>query len=225
MRRVVTLYRSTVGKKALMAVTGIIWVGYVIAHMIGNLKAFQGPEQIDGYAEFLREVGAPVLGHSQFLWIARLVLIAAIGIHVLAAWQLTRVSWAARPVKYRRPPHLELEYASRTMRWGGVIILAFVIFHILHFTTGNAHPDFVEGAVYQNLVSGFRSWPVALAYIVAVGALGFHLYHGVWSIFQTLGANHPQYNRARRQLAAVIAVAVFAGFASVPVAVLTGILR
>ena len=161
----------------------------------------------------------------QKLWIARVVLVAAIGLHVLAAWQLTRVSWAARPVKYRKPPHLELEYASRTMRWGGVIMLAFVVFHILHFTTGNAHPDFEPGAVYRNLVIGFRAWPVAVAYLVAVGALGFHLYHGVWSIFQTLGANHPKYNRARRQLAAGIAVVVFAGFASVPVAVLAGVLQ
>lgn len=225
MRRVVSLYRSTVGKKVVMAVTGVIWVGYVLAHMFGNLKAFQGAEKIDHYGEWLREMGGPVLGHGQGLWLFRAVLILAILLHVTAAYQLTRISWSARPVKYQQAPHMELSYASRTMRWGGVILLLFVIFHILHFTTGNAHPDFVAGGVYHNLVVGFSSWPVALAYIVAIGALAFHLYHGVWSMFQTLGANHPQYNRWKRPLAAAIAAVVFAGFASVPVGVLTGFIQ
>ncbi|HEX9728192.1 MAG TPA: succinate dehydrogenase cytochrome b subunit [Gemmatimonadales bacterium] len=225
MRHVVTLYRSSVGKKVIMAVTGVVWVGYVIAHMMGNLKAFQGAERIDAYGEFLREVGVPLFGHGEVLLLARVVLIISIGLHVLCAWQLTRMSQVARPVSYRQAPHLELSYASRTMRWGGVMIALFVIFHLMHFTIGNIHPDFVPGGVYHNLVAGFQSWPIAIVYIVAVGALGFHLYHGVWSTFQTLGANHPTYNRYRRWVAAVIAVAVFAGFASVPAAVLAGILR
>jgi succinate dehydrogenase / fumarate reductase cytochrome b subunit len=225
MRRVIALYRSSVGKKAMMAVSGALFVLYVLAHMFGNLKAFQGPEKLDHYAEWLREAGAPLLGHGQVLLLARVVLIAAVIIHVLMAWQLTRLSWAARPVKYRNAPHLEISYASRTMRWGGVILFMFVFFHIMHFTTGNAHPDFVAGSVYRNLVIGFGQWPVAVAYIVALGALALHLYHGIWSGLQTLGANHPDYNGLRRAIAFVIAGVVFFGFISVPVAVMTGVIQ
>ncbi len=225
MRRVVTLYRSSVGKKVIMAVTGVVWVGFVVAHMVGNLKAFQGAEKIDHYGEFLREMGAPVFGHGQLLWVLRIGLIVTIVVHVLAATQLTLMSWRARPVSYKVAPHMELSYASRTMRWGGVIIGLFVIYHLMHFTVGNVHPDFVARGIYHNIVTGFQAWPVGLAYTVAVGALAFHLYHGVWSLFQTLGVNHPDYNRFRRRLAAVIAVLVFVGFVSVPVAVVTGVLQ
>ena len=225
MRRVVTLYRSSVGKKVIMAVTGVVWVGFVVAHMVGNLKAFQGAEKIDHYGEFLREMGAPVFGHGQLLWVLRIGLIVTIVVHVLAATQLTLMSWRARPVSYKVAPHMELSYASRTMRWGGVIIGLFVIYHLMHFTVGNVHPDFEPGGVYHNLVVGFRSWPVALVYIVAMGALAGHLYHGVWSMFQTLGINHPKYNRYRRPLAAVLAAAVFVGFVSVPVGVLAGVIQ
>ncbi|MEE8116838.1 MAG: succinate dehydrogenase cytochrome b subunit [Gemmatimonadales bacterium] len=225
MRRVVTLYRSSVGKKVIMAVTGVVWVGFVVAHMVGNLKAFQGAEKIDHYGEFLREMGAPVFGHGQLLWVLRIGLIVTIVVHVLAATQLTLMSWRARPVSYKVAPHMELSYASRTMRWGGVIIGLFVIYHLMHFTVGNVHPDFEPGGVHHNLVVGFRSWPVALVYIVAMGALAVHLYHGVWSMFQTLGINHPKYNRYRRPLAAVLAAAVFVGFVSVPIGVLAGAIQ
>ena len=225
MRRVMTLYRSSVGKKVLMAVSGLVWVGYVIAHMVGNLKAFQGPEKIDGYAEFLREMGAPVFGRGEVLWVLRSVMIAAFVTHVVLAYQTTRMSQRARPVSYERTPHMEISYASRTMRWGGVFLLLFIVYHLMHFTFGNVHPEFVPGAVYNNLITGFRSVPIVLIYLAALVSLGFHLYHGVWSIFQTLGANHPRYNRIRRPLAAVIAVGVAVGFASVPIGVLTGALR
>lgn len=224
MRRVITFYRSSVGKKVLMAVSGLVWVGFVIAHMVGNLKAFQGPERIDAYAEFLREMGAPIFGRGELLWIGRAVVIVAFFTHVILAYQTTRLSRQARPVKYARTPHMEMAYASRTMRWGGVFLLLFVVYHLMHFTFGNAHPDFQPGRVYQNLVTGFQSVPIVLIYITAVIALGFHLYHGVWSIFQTLGANHPLYNRIRRPLAAVVAIVVTVGFASVPVGVLTGVI-
>jgi len=146
-------------------------------------------------------------------------------VHMAAAWQLTRQSTAARPVAYKRAPHLEMSYASRTMRWGGVIILLYVIYHLMHMTFGNAHPFFVAGDVYHNLVYGFQSWPVVLAYLVATGALAFHLHHGVWSALQTLGAAHPRYDGYRRAGAALTAVVVSLGFASVPVAVITGWLR
>lgn len=225
MRRVVHFYRSTVGKKVAMAASGAVLFFWIIAHMLGNLKTFQGPEHINAYAEGLRTFGEPFFGQGQVLWLVRLVLIACVAIHVLAALQLWLVSRAARPVAYHHPPHLELSYASRTLRWGGVILFLYVAYHLMHLTLGTAHPDFRPGDVYHNLVTGFRSWPVAGVYVLAVGALGLHLYHGVWSALQTLGLNHPRYNRYRRVLAAVVAVGLFLGFVSVPVAVLAGVLR
>ncbi|MDH3292222.1 MAG: succinate dehydrogenase cytochrome b subunit [Gemmatimonadota bacterium] len=225
MRRVLSLYRSSVGKKILMAVTGVVFVLFVFAHMFGNLKAFYGPEKFNHYAEFLRDVGAPAFGHGQLLWLFRVVLLFAVVIHALAAFQLWRMSAVARPVPYARglQPE-ESTYASRTMRWGGVILLAFVVYHLLHFTTGTAHPDFVPGAAYENLVIGFQSIPVVIAYLVAMGALCLHLYHGVWSGLQTLGVNHQRYNRYRRPLAVLVAGIVFIGFVSVPVAIAAGII-
>ncbi len=224
MGRVATLYRSSVGKKWVMAVTGAILVGFVVLHMAGNLKAFQGAESFNAYAEFLREVGYPAVPHEGVLWLLRVVLLVAVALHVHAAVVLTRMSRAARPQGYAKQESLVFSYASRTMRWGGVILLAFVVYHLLHMTTGTVHPDFTAGDAYGNLVRGFRSPVVALAYVVAMGALCFHLYHGIWSAFQTLGLNHPKYNGLRRPLAAVVAMVVFLGFILVPVAVQTGML-
>lgn len=226
MRRLLALSHSTIGKKILMAASGAVLVLFVIGHMAGNLKAFQGAEKFDAYAEFLRDAGAPIFGHGQLLWVARIALLASVGVHILAAWQLTRTSLTARPVRYRRSLTPEAStYASRTMRWGGVILLLFVIYHLMHFTFGNAHPDFVAGAAYHNVVVGFQSWPVVAAYVVAMVALGLHLYHGVWSSLQTLGANHPRYNSLRRPLAVVIAGLVVVGFLAVPAGVVAGVLR
>lgn len=222
MRRLFSLYQSTVGKKITMAVSGIVLIGFVLLHMIGNLKVYQGREAFNHYAEGLRVFGAPFLAQGQLLWIVRFVLIAAVVIHILAAVQLTRHSRAARAQRYQRFDPLVFSYASRTMFWGGLIIFAFVVYHLMHFTFGNAHPDFIAGDAYHNFVVGFRIWPVALAYIAAMIPLGFHLYHGTWSIFQTLGANNPRYNRYRRPLAAVIAAAVVIANISFPVAVLAG---
>jgi len=225
MRRVLSLYRSSVGKKILMAVTGVIFVLFVLAHMYGNLKAFYGPEYFNHYAEFLREVGAPLFAHGQLLWLFRIVLLLAVGVHVLMAFQLWWMSKQARPVRYAKALQPEEStYASRTIRWGGVIILSFVVYHILHFTIGTVHPNFVAGAAYENLVIGFQSWPVVIAYSVAMVALCLHLYHGVWSGLQTLGANHPRYNRYRRPLAFVVAGIVFIGFMTVPVSIVAGII-
>ena len=151
-----------------------------------------------------------------------MVLLAAVIVHIVAAVQLARRSRAARPVGYRNTPHEELSYASRTMRWGGVIIVLFVIYHLMHLTFGTAHPDFVPGDVYHNLVVGFQQWPVSVAYMVAVLAIGLHLYHGVWSMMQTLGINHPRFNALRRPIAGVIAAAVVLGNLSFPIAVLAG---
>lgn len=222
MTRVQSLYSTTIGKKIAMASTGILLVAYVVGHMLGNLKVYQGAEKLNAYAEFLREFGSPVLGHGQFLWIARVVLLAAVVIHISAAVSLARRSRSARPDGYRNQPHEEFSYASRTMRWGGTIILLFVIYHIMHLTLGNVHADFVPGDVYHNFVVGFQSWPVSIAYMVAVVAVGFHLYHGIWSMMQTLGINHPRYNRFRRPVALAISGAVVAGNLSFPISVLAG---
>ncbi len=208
-----------------MAATGALLVLFVLGHMAGNLKAYQGASKFNAYAEFLRDFGAPVFGHGQFLWLARVALLAAVLVHIVAALQLSRRSRLARPVRYKKTPHEELTYASRTMRWGGVILLLFVVYHILHLTTGTAHADFVAGDAYRNLVVGFQAWPVSAVYMVAMIALGFHLYHGVWSGFQTLGWDNPRFAPYRRAVAGAIALLVVIGNLSFPIAVLTGVLR
>ena len=218
------IYRSAVGKKAVMAVTGVILFGFVLVHMIGNLKLYEGPDKLNNYAGWLREVGSPAVPTSGLLWIARLVLLAAVVLHIWAAWQVTRMSRGARPQRYSKRRPVRMTYASRTMRWGGVIILLFVIYHLLHFTTGTVHGDFIEGDVYHNVVSGFQNWWVSLFYIVAQVALGFHLYHGLWSLFQSLGWNQPRFNPWRRWFAHAFAWIVTLGNISFPVAVLTGLI-
>jgi succinate dehydrogenase / fumarate reductase cytochrome b subunit len=225
---VVTLWSTSVGKKAVMAVTGSILIGFVIFHMLGNLKLYQGEEKFNNYATFLRQVGAPVLGSNQFLWAARLILLAATVLHIGAAAQLTKMSYAARPVSYRQREAIQSTYASRTMRWSGVIITLFVIYHVLHFTfgaVGYAPRQFQPTSVYRNVVNGFSVWYVSAFYIAAMVALGLHVYHGVWSMFQTLGVNQVTTDRLYRMLATVSSLAVVAGNISFPVAVLTGLLR
>ena len=217
--------RSAVGKKAVMAVTGIILFGFVLVHMIGNLKLYEGQKYLDSYAGWLREVGSPAVPTSGLLWLARIVLIAAVALHIWAAYTLTRGSQAARPHRYERYKAVHLSYASRTMRWGGVIIVLFVVYHLLHLTAGVVHPDFQEGNVYHNVVTGFQVWWVALFYIVAQVALGFHLYHGLWSLFQSLGWNHPRFNHWRRAFAHAFAWIITLGNISFPVAVLTGLVH
>jgi succinate dehydrogenase / fumarate reductase cytochrome b subunit len=225
MRRVLNLYRSSVGKKVLMAVTGVIFVLFVVGHMYGNLKAFYGPESFNHYAEFLREMGAPLLMHGQLLWIIRIALLVAVLLHVVPAVQLWLTGNKARPVGYAHGLELEeTTVGARTMRWGGVLLFVFVVFHLLHLTVGSLHPNFIPGDAYNNLVVGFQAWPVGVGYIVVMGALSLHLYHGVWSSLQTLGINHPRFNRYRRPLALIVAAVVFVGFVSVPAAVMAGIL-
>ncbi|MFQ5747793.1 MAG: succinate dehydrogenase cytochrome b subunit [Gemmatimonadota bacterium] len=225
MRGVQSPYRTTVGRKVAMAVSGAFFVLFVIGHMLGNMKVYMGPAAFNGYAEGLREFGHPFLARGQFLWIARVLLLASLGVHALAALQLTRVSRAARSVRYRKHEAIEFSYASRTMRWGGVLLLAFVVYHLMHFTWGNAHPDFVPGDAYHNFVTGFQVWPVSVAYMLAMVVLGLHLYHGIWSSFQTFGLNGGRFNRIRRPLAAGVALVVALGNLSFPVAVLAGIVQ
>lgn len=220
---ILDFYRSAMAKKAVMAVTGILLFGFVFGHMVGNLKLYQGPGKIDEYAVGLREIGSPILGHEQALWIARIGLLAAVLLHIHAATSLTLLNRRARPVSYAKTKSRASTYASRTMRWGGVIILLFIVYHLMHLTIGNVHSDFEEGAVYKNVVVGFQNPLVSGFYIVAQIALGFHLYHGLWSLLQSLGLNGPRLNIARRQFAAAFAVIVSAVNISFPVAVLTGL--
>jgi succinate dehydrogenase / fumarate reductase cytochrome b subunit len=201
-----------------MAGSGAVLFGFVVAHMVGNLQVYLGPHALNAYAEKLRAVPA-------LLWAARLGLLAAVGLHVWSAWSLTRMSRAARPVAYRARENRESTYASRTMRWGGVIVLLFIVYHLMHLTLGNAHPSFVHGDVFHNFVVGFQSVAVSGFYIAAMIALGFHLYHGVWSMMQTLGLSHPRYDRLRHTFATLVAVVVVAGNVSFPLAVLTGLLH
>jgi succinate dehydrogenase / fumarate reductase cytochrome b subunit len=218
MERVIGFYGSTVGKKVLMAVTGIILFAYVVAHMLGNLQIYIGEERINAYAELLHGSGA-------LLWAARLVLLFCVGVHIVAAVQLWLRNRASRPVRYRvfRPP--EVDYAARTMVWSGPIIAAFVVYHILHFTTGQVHPDYQPIKPFHNVIVGFSQPGAAIFYIVANILLAVHLYHGVWSFFQTMGWDHPRYGPWRRWLAIAVAAVIGAANVSIPLAVLTGVLH
>lgn len=219
------LVRSLVGKKAIMAVTGVILFLFVVGHLAGNLKVFQGPEHFNAYAEGLRTMGAPFFGRSQLLWAIRIVLLASLFLHIWAAIAVTRASWAARPIGYHGLIPAETTYAARTMRWGGVIIFLYVIYHLLDLTFGAANPSFVPGDVYHNLVVSFQRWPVSAMYIVAVVVVGLHIDHGLWSAFQTLGLNRPPTFRWRRGVAGAIAALITVAYIAIPVAVLAGKLR
>ena len=215
--------RTAVAKKAIMAITGFMLFGFVVSHMAGNLKAFQGAEKFNAYAEGLRELGTPLLPHEGLLWIMRFALLGAVGLHIWSATSLTLMNRRARPEAYRLRSTVQADYAALTMRYSGYLIGFYILYHLMHLTFGNLHQDFVSGDAYHNLVTGFQFTPIALVYIVANILLGFHLYHGLWSMFQSLGLNHPRYNPWRRQFAVAFAVVVSAGFVSVPLGVLTGI--
>jgi succinate dehydrogenase cytochrome b subunit len=217
--------RSLVGQKAIMAASGVVLFAFVVGHMLGNLKVFQGPEHFNAYAEGLRTVGAPFFARGQLLLLVRAVLLLAVAFHIWAAIAVTRASWRARPVGYHRLDPIETTYAARTMRWGGVIIVAYVAYHLLDLTFGAANPAFVPGDVYHNLVASLRRWPVAAAYVVSVATVGLHIHHGLWSAFQTLGLNRPPTYRWRRRTAGIIAGVITAGYVAVPVAVLAGVVR
>jgi succinate dehydrogenase / fumarate reductase cytochrome b subunit len=223
MAAALTLYRSSIGKKAVMALTGLIGIGFVIMHMIGNLKVFLGPQAFNDYALFLRTFGEPVLPYSTVLWIIRLVLLGAVALHIMAAYQLTHMDWAGRPVRYAKKKDVQATFASRTMRWGGVIIVLFLIYHIAHMTLGVVHPSFEEGNAYHNFVAAFQVWWVTIFYVAAMLALGLHIYHGFWSLFQTLGWNNRTYNQLLRGLALLIALVLTVGFVAGPLGVLFGI--
>jgi succinate dehydrogenase / fumarate reductase cytochrome b subunit len=214
------LYSTHVGKKYVMAISGMVLMLFVVVHMIGNLKLYLGAGALDSYSAWLRDVGEPALPRQTLLWTTRVVLIAAVAVHIHAAYALTLVNRRARPEAYRSPrDYVAASFASRTMRWTGIIVALFVVFHLLDLTWGAANPDFRAGDPYHNVVESLRRWPVAIAYVVANLALATHLYHGAWSMFQTMG----WVALRRRTLAAGFAALVAAGNVSFPLAVLTGV--
>lgn len=220
------LYRSGVGKKWVMAVTGIALLGYVFFHMLGNLKLYFGAGDLNHYAEWLRELLVPFFPRTVTLWLLRIGLAAAFVLHIHAAYALTRMNHRARPDRYvGGRDYVAANFASRTMRWTGVIVGLYVIFHLADLTWGNANPEFVRGDTYGNLVASFEREPVALIYIVANVALGLHIFHGTWALFQSLGLNNPRFNRWRVVFARGFAVVIVLGNVSFPLAVMTGIVE
>jgi succinate dehydrogenase / fumarate reductase cytochrome b subunit len=212
------LLATTIAKKVVMALTGIALTGFVLAHMSGNMLLYLGPHTINAYGELLQSKPALV-------WSARAFLLACVGLHIWAATSLTLTNRAARPLGYRKSAYETSTYASRTMVWGGPILLVFIVYHLLHFTVGSAHPDFVRGDVYHNLVTGFRSPLVAFFYVLSMGALSLHLFHGVTSMLQTLGLSHPRYNGLRTIIGTAYAVVITVGNLSFPLSVFFGLVR
>jgi succinate dehydrogenase / fumarate reductase cytochrome b subunit len=217
------VWDSTVGKKAVMAVSGLLMLLYLVAHMIGNLKVFFGPQEFNAYGHWIRTVGEPFMHYTWTLWIIRVVLVAAVVAHVTAAYQLSRRDIRARPARYVHRKR-RTSYATRTMRWGGVILGLFIVWHILDLTTGHVHAGgFQEGRPYQNVVDSFSTWYGNVIYIVAMLALGLHIRHGFWAAAQTLGAGGRGRDRALKGAASLLALLLTAGFVAVPVGVMTGV--
>ena len=214
--RAARFWDSANGKKAVMAVTGAMMFGFVLLHMAGNLQIFEGPDQFNKYAQLLRTL-------PEALWAARLALLAAVAAHTVAAIQLALRNRRARPVAYSKKEAIASTYASRTMYWSGPIVLAFVIYHLLHFTFGiTGVPEFIEGDVYHNVVNGFQNPIIAAWYVLAMLLLCLHLQHGISSMFQTLGISHPRYTPWFKKAAALLAIVIFVGFISVPLSVVLG---
>lgn len=215
--RVLRFYQSTIGKKVVMAVTGIILFGFVVAHLIGNLQIYLGRDRLNNYGTLIH--GTPTL-----LWAARFILLISVILHITASIQLTRLKQEARPVKYVKRQTVQATYASRTMMWSGPIILAFIIYHLLDFTFGTVNPHFEELDVYGNVVGSFRVPAVAIAYIVSMLLLGMHLYHGLWSMFQSLGVSHPRYTPMLKRFAMAATAFIVVGNISIPLSIMLGLI-
>src|ERR1700761_1980466 len=215
-----SFWGSTNGKKVVMAVTGAILFLFVIGHLAGNLQIFEGPAKLNAYGHFLHSIG-------ELLWPVRIVLLLAVGLHITATVQLALLKKKAGPVGYSRKEAIASSYASRTMYWSGPIVLAFVIFHLLQFTAGYIHPEsqFIDGDVYHNVVAGFQVWWVSVWYIFSMILLGFHLRHGLWSMFQSVGLNHPRHTPVLQRAALWLAILITLGYISIPVSVLAGWVR
>jgi len=224
-QRVVRFYEAPIGKKAVMALTGVMLFGYVVAHLLGNLQIYSAnPDQINKYAAFLHNPA-----NAGLLWGARLVLLAAVVLHILASLQLWNLKRTARPVAYVKKDEAATSYASRTMMWSGPIVAAFVIFHVLHLTVGAVVPLREvapnEPDVRANVIEGFSNPAISTFYILAMVMLCTHLYHGLWSMFQSLGFSHPRYTPKLKRGAAIFAILIAIGNCSIPIAVLAGLLK
>ena len=225
---IVTLPRTTIGKKVIMALSGAIWIGYLLMHMYGNLKIFGGAEHFNEYAAGLRTLGAPVFGYAHLLWVARIVLIASFVPHVWEGIVLYIRKRKSRETNYTQHKILRGSSATLTMIFGGIAIGLFVIYHLMHITLGTVgiHPDFKAHDAYHNVIVGFQSYGYvpAIIYLIGLVAIGFHLYHGAWSMFQTLGLNSKTYTGLWRGLAWLLAVGIPLGFAVVPISIILGII-
>jgi succinate dehydrogenase / fumarate reductase cytochrome b subunit len=219
MNRLARFYRAAIGKKIVMGVTGLIGIGFVIVHMAGNLLAFRGQEAINAYAHFLASTG-------ELLWLLRIVLVVSVILHVIAAYQLTMQNRAARPKGYVDRETQVSTWAARTLRWGGVLLLIFIILHILHFTNPGWRPEgvFDKADVYTNIVMSFRIWWITLFYVIAMISLGLHIYHGAWSSVRSIGLAQPKQRPLHRTVALGIALILWLGFTAVPVAVFAGLI-
>jgi len=213
-------WASTNGKKVVMAITGAILFLFVIGHMLGNLQVFEGPEKLNAYGRFLHSV-------PEILWAVRIVLILSVVLHIWASVELAVRKTQARPTGYAKKENVQSSYASRTMYWSGPIVLAFVIYHLLHLTAGVIHPggQFVEGDVYHNVVSGFQVWYVSAWYIFSMVLLGFHIRHGAWSMFQSVGINHPRHTPILKKAALILAIVIVVGYISIPASVMLGLVK
>jgi succinate dehydrogenase / fumarate reductase, cytochrome b subunit len=213
-------WASTNGKKAVMAVTGVILFLFVIGHMLGNLQVFEGPEKLNDYGRFLH-------GVPEILWAVRTVLIVSVVLHIWASVELAIRKTKARPIGYAQRENVASSYASRTMYWSGPILLAFVIYHLLHLTAGIIHPggEFVPADVYHNVVSGFQVWYVSAWYVFSMVLLGFHIRHGAWSMFQSVGINHPRHTPILKKTALVLAIVIVAGYISIPASIMLGVVK
>jgi succinate dehydrogenase / fumarate reductase cytochrome b subunit len=216
---VFAFWRTTVGKKFVMAVTGMILIAFLIGHLAGNLLVFRGAAALDAYSALLKR-------ELSVLWVVRAILFVSVVLHIVAAVQLTILDRAARPERYSRAKPQAATIASRTMRIGGLLIAVFVVVHLLHLTTGTIHPAaFEETRVYDNVVGGFRVWWVSAFYLVAMVAIGLHLFHGGWSFLRTLGLSRPSAEPLHRPIAAALALLIWAGFTSIPLAIFFGLVR
>jgi len=213
--RALRFYEAPIGKKVVMAVTGVILFGFVFVHMAGNLQIFLGAEAFDAYGRLLRTEPA-------LLWLARLILLGSVILHVVAAIQLSLLKKKARPIEYQKKENVDSSLASRTMIWSGILVALFIVYHIMNLTLGAVGLPFEEGHVFDNAVATFRIPAISIAYIVAMVLLGFHLNHGVWSMFQSLGVSNPRYSARLKRFAAIFSVLVVLGFISIPIAVLAG---
>jgi succinate dehydrogenase / fumarate reductase cytochrome b subunit len=212
------LWNAANGKKAVMAVTGIVLTGFLAGHLAGNLGVYLGPHAFNQYAATIKSI-------SVLLWGTRVALLLSVALHIWSAASLYSRNSSARPTAYVKKTSVVSTYASRTMYMSGPILALFIVYHLLHFTVGVGGTPFEEGKAYENLVAGFQVWYISLFYIVAMAMLCTHLFHGLWSMTQTLGFHHPKYTPRIRSAAKLIAILLFLGFASIPVSVLTGIIK